>query len=61
VQLAKFHGAEATAVVATRHLGLVKFLGADHAVDYTAEGFTQIRETKRKAFSNERTPVRRKS
>jgi len=37
VQLAKSRGAKVTAVVATRHLELVGSLGADRAVDYTAE------------------------
>ena len=45
VQLAKSYGAEVTAIVATRHLDLVTSLGADRAVDYTAEDFTQIDET----------------
>jgi NADPH:quinone reductase-like Zn-dependent oxidoreductase len=45
VQLAKSYGADVTAVVATQHLDLVKSLGADRAVDYTAEDFTQIGET----------------
>jgi len=45
VQLAKSYGAEVTAVVATRHLDLARTLGADRAVDYTAEDFTQIGET----------------
>jgi len=45
VQLAKSYGAKVTAVVATRHLDLVRALGADRAVDYTAEDFTQIGET----------------
>jgi NADPH:quinone reductase-like Zn-dependent oxidoreductase len=44
VQLAKAAGAAVTAVVATRHLGLVRKLGADRAVDYTAGDFTQLGE-----------------
>ena len=45
VQLAKFYGAEVTAVVSTPHLDLAKRLGAHHAVDYTVEDFTQIDES----------------
>jgi NADPH:quinone reductase-like Zn-dependent oxidoreductase len=41
LQLAKIRGAEVTAVVGTKHLSLVRGLGADHAVDYTAEDFTR--------------------
>lgn len=45
VELAKSYGARVTAVVATRHLHLVRSLGADRAVDYTAQDFSQIGET----------------
>jgi NADPH:quinone reductase-like Zn-dependent oxidoreductase len=44
VQLAKSYGAKVTAVVSTRHLELVRNLGAVRVVDYTAEDFTQIGE-----------------
>ncbi len=45
VQLAKSSGALVTAVVATRQLELAKYLGADHAIDYTCEDFTRIGQT----------------
>jgi NADPH:quinone reductase-like Zn-dependent oxidoreductase len=45
VQLAKSSGAVVTAVVATRHLALLKSLGADHAIDYTSGDFTRIGQT----------------
>src|SRR6185436_4526574 len=42
LQLAKDRGAEVVAVVAGRHLGLVRSLGADLTVDYTADAFDHL-------------------
>ena len=45
VQLARWYGAEVTAVVDTSHLELARSLGAHRVVDYTAEDLTQIGTT----------------
>ncbi len=45
LQLAKDRGAEVTAVVAGRHLGLARSLGADLAIDYTTDAFDQLGRT----------------
>jgi NADPH:quinone reductase-like Zn-dependent oxidoreductase len=45
VQLLKHLGAKVTAVCDTKHLELVRGLGADRVIDYTAEDFTKDTQT----------------
>ncbi len=41
IQLAKYYGAEVTAIDSTNKLEMLRSIGADHIIDYTKEDFTK--------------------
>ncbi len=45
IQLAKYFGAEVTAVDSAPKLAMMRSIGADHVIDYTQEDFTENGET----------------
>lgn len=53
VQIARWMGAEVTAVCSTRNVDLVRELGADHVVDYTQADFTDTDERYDVIFDNQ--------